>query len=297
MAGKGKLPFILKVQFQVYDMKGKPGEQGVLTYWWAALKGSAVMVTSQHLGEVHSLGMNPDQTPEQRREVFLVGQLLHSVISPASILYGSESASELKAVRTGQVDLRCVSTPSAPNVAKGIETFQMCVDDRNTVREVITGRDGMIRNKDGVFAGTHVALDILDVEQGLNAIGGHVTVLHSFDPTQEQVDLVGGETEGSAPPAHVAISGKVTAGQKIGGQAPVYPYQERQERVSGTVLLQALISKEGKIALLTPIASPNQGLTRAAIDAVGTWTYKPYLLNGQPVEVQTTITINFNIRG
>lgn len=78
---------------------------------------------------------------------------------------------------------------------------------------------------------------------------------------------------------------------------PTYPDIARSRRLSGTVILAAHISPGGKITNLFPIASPDPSLSDAAIAAVKTWIYQPYLLNGTPVDVHTVITVNFNIGG
>jgi protein TonB len=62
------------------------------------------------------------------------------------------------------------------------------------------------------------------------------------------------------------------------------------------VILHALISKQGTIENLTVVSGPPM-LTGAAVDAVKRWKYKPYLLNGDPTEVDTTITVNFTFGG
>jgi protein TonB len=65
-------------------------------------------------------------------------------------------------------------------------------------------------------------------------------------------------------------------------------------RIEGTVQLSATISKEGNISDVKVLSGDAQ-LSRAATDAVRQWKYKPYLLNGEPVEIQTQITINFKL--
>jgi TonB family protein len=75
--------------------------------------------------------------------------------------------------------------------------------------------------------------------------------------------------------------------------APVYPQDLKEHRVSGNVDLTAIIGRDGRVVSLTPLSSPNPKFTQAAIAAVKQWTYKPYLLNGSPVEIQTVITVVF----
>jgi len=78
--------------------------------------------------------------------------------------------------------------------------------------------------------------------------------------------------------------------------APEYPALARQARIQGTVVLQATIGKDGAIESLT-LVSGHPMLAPAAIDAVKQWQYKPYFLNGDPVEVKTTINVNFTLAG
>ena len=77
---------------------------------------------------------------------------------------------------------------------------------------------------------------------------------------------------------------------------PVYPPLARQARVQGTVLLRAIISREGRIENLQVI-SGHPLLVQAAIDAVSRWRYRPCYLNGEPVEVETEVTVNFTLTG
>jgi protein TonB len=75
---------------------------------------------------------------------------------------------------------------------------------------------------------------------------------------------------------------------------PVYPAIARATRTSGAVTLAAIISKTGAIENLHVISGP-MVLQQAALDAVRTWRYRPYLLNGQPVEVETTVNVIFTL--
>ncbi len=88
------------------------------------------------------------------------------------------------------------------------------------------------------------------------------------------------------------IAPLVVAGQMLKRVNPVYPPYAQAARVSGTVVLHAIISREGKIKELTVVSGPGL-LQDAAADAVRQWVYKPYLLNGEPAEVDTTVSVNF----
>jgi periplasmic protein TonB len=97
-------------------------------------------------------------------------------------------------------------------------------------------------------------------------------------------------------PKKINISQGVAAGNLISSPKPLYPPIAKAARQSGTVVLQAMISKGGTIENLRVI-SGNAMLQQAALDAVRQWRYKPYLLNGEPVEVETTVNVVFNLGG
>lgn len=95
-------------------------------------------------------------------------------------------------------------------------------------------------------------------------------------------------------PQRVRISQGVTKGLLIRRVEPTYPPLARSARVQGEVILSAIISTNGEIENLQ-LVSGHPMLVPAAIAAVKQWRYKPYLLNGQPTEVETTITVIFTL--
>jgi protein TonB len=90
------------------------------------------------------------------------------------------------------------------------------------------------------------------------------------------------------------VSQGVTQGLLIKKVSPAYPQQALQMRIQGSVQLQASISKEGQISNVKAL-SGDAILARAAVDAVKQWKYKPYTLNGEPVGIQTEITVVFKL--
>ena len=99
-----------------------------------------------------------------------------------------------------------------------------------------------------------------------------------------------------ATPQRVRVSQGVSQGLLIKKVQPPYPPLARQARIQGQVVLQAEISKDGSIQNLRLI-SGHPMLAPAAIEAVKQWKYKPYYLNGEPVEVETQITVIFSLSG
>jgi protein TonB len=112
--------------------------------------------------------------------------------------------------------------------------------------------------------------------------------------------VLGGIVGSSAPPPPVArperirVSSGVAAGLKIHDVDPVYPQMAKIAHIQGDVTLSAKISKTGSIEDLK-IVSGHPLLAQAAMEAVKQWKYKPYGLNGEPVEIETTILVHFHM--
>jgi len=94
----------------------------------------------------------------------------------------------------------------------------------------------------------------------------------------------------------VRVSGGVVEGNLIHKVVPPYPALAKTARIQGQVVLHAIISKQGNVENLN-VMSGHPMLVQSALDAVKQWKYRPYILNGEPVEVETTITVNFNLTG
>ena len=100
----------------------------------------------------------------------------------------------------------------------------------------------------------------------------------------------------SSPPAEapIKVGGNLQAGKLVKKVTPVYPQMAAIAHVQGTVRLTALIGKNGTVQNLQLVSGPSL-LGKAAMDAVKQWVYQPTVLNGEPVEVQTQIDVNFNL--
>ncbi|MFZ0708360.1 MAG: energy transducer TonB [Candidatus Korobacteraceae bacterium] len=106
----------------------------------------------------------------------------------------------------------------------------------------------------------------------------------------------GGAANTGTGPAPVPVDSAASRGVLLHKVAPGYPEWDRLARIQGTVVLEAIIGKDGAIKALKVVHSPSDGLAQAAITAVQQWRYKPYIKDGKPVEVSTTINVNFQLR-
>ena len=87
----------------------------------------------------------------------------------------------------------------------------------------------------------------------------------------------------------------VSGGHLLKRATPAYPEQAKRARLQGPVVFDVVINKQGKVRCLSVWEPLGMGAEEASLDALRQWTYQPYLLNGQPVEVQTRITVNYQL--
>lgn len=113
--------------------------------------------------------------------------------------------------------------------------------------------------------------------------------------------IIGGSGGGMPPPPkptqqRVRVGGNVQQAKMIRQIQPQYPQIAKTAHVQGTVMLHAIIAKDGSVQELQYVSGPAL-LMRSAMDAVRQWKYQPTLLNGEPVEVDTTISVVFTLSG
>ena len=124
----------------------------------------------------------------------------------------------------------------------------------------------------------------------VGAITEHVKVV----PEDSTKPVVTERTSGK--PSRLGIGGNVEAAKLVSKVQPVYPEEAKSAGVSGTVVLHAVIGMDGKpLSLRVMNSEIDPQLARSAVEAVSQWRYTPTLLNGQPIEVDTTITVIYSL--
>lgn len=180
--------------------------------------------------------------------------------------------------------------PSAPPVvkqtaaaAKTASTVPQLIDNQLTTPRTIPTHINMIKDEGPVSTN-------MFVPGGGDNTGGNGNVISSLFDTPKPLAVVRPATQQKP----FKISGGVAKGYLEHQTRPVYPAIALASRTQGTVTLTAIISKSGTIENLRVLSGP-QLLQRAAIDAVREWRYRPYMLNGDPVEVETQINVIFSL--
>jgi protein TonB len=101
---------------------------------------------------------------------------------------------------------------------------------------------------------------------------------------------------GQSDDAPLRVGGAVTRPEVISQPRPVYTELARRARVTGTVIVEAIIDQQGNVTNVRVLKGQPMGLDKAAVDAVQRWKFKPAMLAGRPVKVYYVLTVNFQVQ-
>ena len=304
----GLAPWHLKLDVQLLATPTQKAEQGTIEEWWQGPDTYRIQyalpsynATILHSDAGHFQTHNQDTPPQ------LLLNLLDQVVRPVDPLREADlGTAEARRKSFGKVTLDCImlSKPLKPNgdshprqvtqVPLGLfPTY--CFDPGSSSLRVTfsLGAEAAIRNGVGTFQKRSVATSATLYDAGLPAATYHVLTLRSgetppagtFQPSPDLVE----------PEKAATIAGGVLAGSILHKTIPIYPDSAKQNHIYGSVVLHVIIGRDGHIHQMHLVSAPDGDLALSALDAVRSWTYKPYLLNGVATEVDSTITVNYAI--
>jgi TonB family protein len=292
-------PWHLKMSFQLYDAKGNPTEKGTIEEWWAEPSKEKTIYTSPSYTstEIRTKGgfYRSKGTPSVPSLLELLRrQVVHPMPSEGDI---ADSHPDLRKETIGKVPMDCIMLGQPiKNVAYApLGLFPTYCFDHDTDSLRLSydfGSQFIVRNKVGTLQQRSVAVDQTTLQNSITEVSAHLDTLHSMVPNDS--DFVPSADLESVNLNQVPVASGVMAGLKVSGVNPHYPETSKMNHTSGRVILQARIGSDGHVHGLKVISTPDADLAIASLAAVRQWTYKPYLLNGEPVDVNTQITVNFS---
>jgi TonB family protein len=304
------VPFHLKAAYQFYGANGKPGEQGTWEYWHISAKASR---SSWARGDISETEWRTADGAVYRKqsggslryfERYIADSILNPL--PAKAMLDSEKYRlEAASVQAGSEALPCVlATPLMAGKGQApVPSFptgtRYCFDPfSHAMLAFASSTLGANYGKIVKTQNHYIPREIVEFAGGMklftvsiDAIDGVSTGDAALAPTPDAVLIT--------PPVKQAGGADAGSGVAVGHLVkkvqPDYPETAKMERAQGTVVLAAVITKDGRINDLEVLASRSPLLAEAAMDAVKRWQYAPYLLNGEPVEVETTINVTFTL--
>jgi TonB family protein len=281
-------PWHLVTTYQTFDEQGKPKDRGTFEEWWAGPDRFKLSYKSSGFNQV-----------EYRNEkgTFLAGDRKWAPMPESLIVQniGSPLQADTKPPyyrtegRVGNVLLQCLRQGSNSVAEKMPYPVYCFAQDIPAIRLTIPC-DGMISSFNNIvrFRGQYLAQQVQVTENKHPLLNIDISSLDALDKIND-ADLAV-PTEASAA-GQLWLPYKIMKDRKLAGGLE-YPPSARSSHIQGVVEVAVTISKDGKVTDTQPMSGPPE-LQRAATASIKTWSYRPYLLNGEPVEVKTQIDVTF----
>lgn len=293
----GVTPFRLEATVETTNVAGETAGTAHLIEEFASLEALRQKFTDE--GASGQLSSPASGNSAQTRVTFMQRYVMDAALRPGPNEDDlASSRISYKQEKVGGITLRCVVLDPKIDATAGVQPLYSrayCLSAGAPLIRLAQLRYGLVVTYNGFarFSDHLYARDVAISQFGKNRARLHVTNLVAA-PGLTQANLPApalGNGSGTA----VHMEPAVVAGQLISKAYPEYPPLSRLRRVTGSVYLQIVIDKEGKVASTEVISAPATDLAESAVETVRKWRYKPYLLNGAPVEVTTTATVNFTM--
>jgi TonB family protein len=300
-------PWHLKATYQLYDEKGKPGEQGTYEYWWASPK--VYRSTWTRPGATHTDWHTADGkhaykatgAPLEFFEYKIQGALL-SPLPGSGDLDPTKFRLDRETISLNGIKFPCIMViPLMPQHGK-LQSIPLgmfptyCFDAQLPALRAnySFGTVAVEFNKIAKVQNRFLTREIVFFEGKLKILSVEVETITGLDQSDPALTPSADVPSAKLDKAQTIPAG-VMVGSLIAKQTPVYPQDAKDARVSGTVVLRALIGMDGSIHDLRVVSAPWPSLAGSALLAVSHWKYKPYLLGGEPVDVETTVNVIYRL--
>jgi TonB family protein len=296
-------PWHLKANYELYDLKGKPTEQGTWEYWWASPK---VYRSNWKRADAEATEWSTAEGAVYRKVIgsplrYFERTIEETLLSPLpgrGVLDSGRMKLDLRMLPADKPEFPCVFATlqwvidgklQAPS--SGLPQ-EYCFEPA-TMALRIAYSDQLTKQYNHLVKtqGRYLARQVVFSYGKQTLFTVSVDTIEDFNPTDAAF----------SPPAdailerHVTTPQDVATGSLVKKTIPVYPLTSRMNHEQGVVVLAAVIGTDGRVHDLEVLASPSSMLSQSAVDAVKTWEYKPYLLNGQPFEVETIVNVTYSL--
>ncbi len=303
LGAPGLQPWHVKASYETFDREGKSDGHGTFEVFWAGPRKYKQTFTSStftqtEYGTASGNYRTGDLASVPYPQAFLIEALLRPMPSQQDI---DEANPERREQAFGNINLQCVMLSQKivrlAYAPLGLFPTYCFAPSRPILRFGSYGGDvDTFFNQIVLFQGRYFAKQISVRDKNLPAVSIQVDGIGGLGELDDAFFVPPSDAvETDDTPTNVASG--VMAGKILTKVTPRYPEAAKHNRVSGTVLLEAVIGRDGRIHRLKILKSPDPDLTVAALIAVRQWEYTPYTLNGNAVEVKTTITVVFSLSG
>jgi hypothetical protein len=298
--GSGLRPWHWKLDISLFDNEGKNPKTGSLEMWFSG--GNLRSVESLGSKQITTLRIGKDLYRSAGDEKDMAGirliemQALHPI--PDEAIQPSTTV-KLVQEAAGAIKLDCMVPTVAQQNADaipGIQAVSFCFE-QDTPKMLVTQEPGsfsVLRPRVGMFQSHQVPVE-LQIFAGTVMLSDAKTTVLATEPADPSIFQI---QPGMAPVnAPVVLPAVDLRGLILSKNPPIFPPDAKEHHVAGAVIFDATIGKDGHVASLEPMAQSNAALIGSAKDAVSHWRFRPYLIDGIPVEVKTQLTVVYNPGG
>lgn len=301
-------PWYMRVSYQLYDEAGKPAETGAFDYWWASP--TTNRATWSRSGSAYTVwhtadGSESDERVGHRLE-FFERQLRSAFLSPlpsAKEVESSKNTLQRQVQSLNQEKLPCVMVVpqmepqetdlAVPDIPIGLFPTYCFEPDLPVLRIVYSWGSVMeVFNRIAKVQGRYLPREIQFYEGGHTILTANVQVVTGLNPSDPALKP-DPDAKAMGKPSRVTLEEKVIDPYLIKKVQPIYPADAMRAHAAGTVELRVVVATDGTVHEMQVLKAPWPSLVASAMWAVSHWEFKPYLLNGKPVEAEVTIKVIF----
>jgi hypothetical protein len=293
----GLQPWHWKIDLAIFDQDGKNPKNGELEMWSSGRN----MLVRYSIGAEQLTVLRVSENLYTAGDLRTFGealcinmQLLHPI--PEAV-FAAAVQEHLSTEKTGNIKVDWIS-PAVVKQRGGVEIvgrpFSFLLEPGAT-RLLMTYSPGdlkALRRQLGTFQAHEVPTDLV-LYNGATQLSEARTVKLEISQPPESLFAVTPEMQPLSGP--IELERSILPGLQLGSRAPVYPESAKLRQVTGEVVFNAVIGKDGRVVSLDPAGKFDPDLLKASQEAIQTWVYRPFLINGIPVEVKTQIHVNFRM--
>ncbi len=292
-------PWHVKASYEVFDADGKSKDKGTFEEWWVSEKQYKLAYHSaefsqEEYGTDHGIFHSGDSSWPSSP----VSLLQRAIVQPLPLNEISEDWVPRSLERKfGQARLTCTALSYRGGTKVDESSPSFCFEPTTAMLRYLntSNRTNQILFNDiALFRGRLVARDVRLLFLGKLSLSAHIDTIE----TLKETDLASIPISANPFPVtrRVQVLSGETSAHLIKKAFPEYPVTAKMQGVQGTVVLDAVISKDGHVRETHVLAGPPL-LQKSAADAVQQWVYEPYLLDGEAAEVETEVNVVFNLGG
>jgi TonB family protein len=293
--GPNLQPWHIKASYQAFDLKGKPQDSGTYEEFWISDRKYRRSYTSKGFTQTDvATGTGLFRSGNQNWPEYLEEGVRRELTQPIPELNLRNFDLIKKKRSVGPVKLICITLTSEKMFA---DPALYCFAQDQPALRIDSSVEGMFQTVfDSIvlFQGHFVAKDIRIEYERKPRLVVHVETIEAISAVDDS-DFVPPSDATEIPRDKITLSQATVQAFRVLSVPPIYPAVARADHIQGTVVVQTTIGRDGTVIAAQAVSGPS-ALQQPSVDSVRGWKFRPFLILGKPVEVETQLQIIFTLR-